>query len=382
MSSALRRAALRVLAARACTTEAASDGLAPVIAELSPDDRRRLSLLARDMYGYLLPADAIERGWVDRVTATLWRRNLLDRVEIRLLHALAEGRAVAGLPSLDALARARNRVDKDETVIRRNLAEVHRNAARVNPHIDSARLAWLAERAAAREDLVRRVCAAAGDPREAQPQPSVHRSRGPAGPRPRPEGASERSRPDPTATRRAEPATPPRPTAAQPAAASAAHPSPAPGGASPRPEPSAAVPSTGDAPKPAAPGKAPAPATVVAARAAASPVRPAPALERRAADPIGPAAVGAGATAAAGGAPAVRPAPAVTPASASEGPGSNRVAAHAAPEPSPARGSADPGVSVTSASSGAPTARANPTAAAAAGPTAATVTPLPLARTG
>ena len=76
------------------------------------------------------------------------------------------GVPIVGIPSLDALARARNRIDKDEVVFRRNLAELHRNAARITPHTDSARLAWLAERAAAREALVRRVCAAAGDPQE------------------------------------------------------------------------------------------------------------------------------------------------------------------------------------------------------------------------
>ncbi len=381
MSSALRRAAVRVLAARACTTEAASDGLAPVIAELSPDDRRRLALLARDMHGYLQPADAIERGWVDRVTAALWRRNLLDRLEIRLLHALAEGREVAGLPSLDALARARNRIDKDEVVFRRNLAELHRNAARITPHTDSARLAWLAERAAAREALVRRVCAAAGDPQEGRPFPSLHRSRGPAGSPPRPQEASERSRPAPTATRRDDPAAPPRPGAARPAPAAPARPSPAPGGAPRRPEPSATVPSADDAAKPAAPGKAPAPATVPAAERAASPVRPAPAPDRPAGGPVGAAAVGAGAAAAPGGGSPGRPAPAVAPATIAEAPGSNRIAAHAAPEPSHPRGPAGPGSTATPPSSGAPVASAKPTPASA-GPTAAVVTPLPLARTG
>lgn len=382
MSSALRRAAVRVLAARACTTEVASDGLAPVIADLSPDDRRRLALLARDMYGYLQPADAIERGWVDRVTAALWRRNLLDRVEIRLLHAFAEGRQVAGLPSLEALARARNRVDKDEVVFRRNLAELHRNAARITPHTDSARLAWLAERAAAREDLVRRVCAAAGDPREAQPEPSPHRSRGPAGSPPRPEAANPPSRPDPSAPRRADPAAPPRPSGAPPAAPSAARPSPAPGGAPPRPEPSASVPSAGAAAKPAAPGKAAASAAVVAVEKAAAPGRAAPAPDRPAEGPVRAAAVGAPAAAPSGGAATVGPAPTVGPASAVERPSAERIAGHTAPEASRALGPAGPGAILASASSGASAARAYPPSAAAAGSTAAAPTALPLARTG
>lgn len=366
MSSALRRAAVRVLAARACTTEAASDGLAPVIAELSPDDRRRLALLARDMHGYLQPADAIERGWVDRVTAALWRRNLLDRLEIRLLHALAEGREVAGLPSLEALARARNRIDKDEVVFRRNLAELHRNAARITPHTDSARLAWLAERAAAREALVRRVCAAAGDPEEVQPLHSLYRSRGPAGSPPRPQQASERSRPALTAPRRADPPAPPRPGAAERPPASPARPSPAPGGPQPaaRPEPCVAVRPAIDAAAPTASGKAVPAVTPLPAAAAASSARPTRAPDCLAGSPVGAAFVGAGATCAPVGAPVGRPAPAAPRATASEGPESNRIARHAAPEPSPARGPVGPGAAVTSASS------------------TAAPTPLPLARTG
>ncbi|MCS6877529.1 MAG: hypothetical protein RMK73_12580 [Geminicoccaceae bacterium] len=59
------------------------------------------------------PADAAEEVALENLVAALWRRHLLDRVEERVLRALAEGKSAEGCPSLDSLARYAARLAKE-----------------------------------------------------------------------------------------------------------------------------------------------------------------------------------------------------------------------------------------------------------------------------
>lgn len=158
MAKRMRDAAALVAAARLETARASSEGLKPILDTLDPDDRRRLALLARDLHARLRPVDAVERAQVDHLVLCQWRRLMLDRVELRLLQGLAAGRPVDGLPSLGVLGRARARVDRDEAAAMEARAALARIEPLIEPHHTAARIAWLAERAAAQEALAAAVC--------------------------------------------------------------------------------------------------------------------------------------------------------------------------------------------------------------------------------
>jgi hypothetical protein len=169
----IRTAAARVAACRLRTARAASAGLEPLVAAQSPAEGRRLALLARDWHARLRPSDAVERATTDLVVGAHWRRLLLDRIEIRLLAALADGRPTEGLPSLGVIGRARGRAERDLGAALSDQRQLAREPGVEAPHLNAARLAWLAERAAAQEALVASVCGRPFVPPapEAEPEP-------------------------------------------------------------------------------------------------------------------------------------------------------------------------------------------------------------------
>lgn len=169
MPSTIRGAAERVAACRLVTARAASAGIEPIVRSLPPEEGQRLALLARDWHARLQPNDAVERANADLVVGAHLRRLLLDRVEVRLLQALAEGRPTAGVPTLGVLGRARIRAEQDQKGALEDQKVLVRQRGVEAPHLNAARLAWLAERAAAQEAIVASIC---GRPFAApEPQP-------------------------------------------------------------------------------------------------------------------------------------------------------------------------------------------------------------------
>ena len=187
MASKFRTAAARVAACRLTTARASSAGLEPILRTLPPDEARRLALLARDWHARLLPVDAVERANADLVVGAHRRRLLLDRVEMRLLEAMAEGRSTEGLPSLGVLGRARLRAEAEQRAALADLKTLAASHGAEAPPADAARLAWLAERAAAQEAMVASICGRPFAAPEVGPRPEPERRSAPGA---RPEAAA------------------------------------------------------------------------------------------------------------------------------------------------------------------------------------------------
>lgn len=103
---------------------ASAPASAPAEAARPESDREALDLdraLHRAWYARLLPADPAELAAVDALVAGVRRRRRIDRLEERVLEALADG-VMDSLRALAALARCRARIERDRRLLLEELS--------------------------------------------------------------------------------------------------------------------------------------------------------------------------------------------------------------------------------------------------------------------
>jgi hypothetical protein len=91
------------------------------LADLPAEEASGFAALRLAFEARLEPIDEAEQCIADTFACAAWRRRRLDAVDERILRALAEGRAPAGMPSLSTLIRYRARLSKDAQELRLEL---------------------------------------------------------------------------------------------------------------------------------------------------------------------------------------------------------------------------------------------------------------------
>jgi|GEM_PF-3630269 len=91
------------------------------LADLPEDEAAGFAALRLAWEARLEPIDEAEQCLSDTFACAAWRRRRLDALDERILRALAQGRALADMPSLSTLIRYRARLAKDAQELRAEL---------------------------------------------------------------------------------------------------------------------------------------------------------------------------------------------------------------------------------------------------------------------